>query len=134
MFTSDPTKYFSRTLIKFDRYHNRNIIVLKPNCEFLMWKFPSSITETRRLIMPKKRRINAFSLFYSHYLEATQNFMNHYSGITSKQSKPKIRKRVTEILKIWNYADKRIHFEYERLAFQFKLGNYLNIPTYNTKI
>lgn len=131
-----PTNYFTRTLIKFDKHHNRNILVLKPNCEFLMWKFPPSIIELQCLTIPNNVRVenaNGYLLFYCHYLAAQKIIIQ-----SSKQYRQRrIRRRVrqsTEIRKIWNSADKQIHFEYEKLAFQFKLGNYLNIQTDSIKM
>jgi hypothetical protein len=120
MFISDLTNYFSRALIKFDKYNNRNVIILKPNCEFLMWKFPTSIIETQYLTH-NSSKFNGFTFFGLHYIEAVKKSTDHYSGKASKRIRIRLN---AEIQRIWNIADKEIRLEYEKLAFQLKLGNY----------
>lgn len=111
---------FFRALIKFDKYNNKNIIILKPNCEFLLWKFPTSIIEAQYLTR-KTSKLNGFTFFGLHYIEAVKKSTDHYSGKASKSRRIRLN---TEIQKIWNIADKEIRLEYEKLAFQLKFGNY----------
>lgn len=124
------SNYSTRTLIKFDKHHCRNILVLKPNCEFLMWEFPSIIANSRYVRRTKRnnrrvKNINGFLLFYRHYLAAQKKYMQRPIRNGVEQS--------VEIRKTWNCAGKQIHDVYEKLAFQLKFGNYLNIQTYSIK-
>ncbi|CAB4428854.1 unnamed protein product [Rhizophagus irregularis] len=115
------SNYSTRTLIKFDKHHDRNILVLKPNCEFLMWKFPPVIANNRNMRSFKRnnRRVNGFLLFCRHYL-AAQKIMDQSSKQYRQRRIRRGVKQSAEIWKIWNSADKQIHFEYEKFAFQLK--------------
>ncbi|GBC06662.1 hypothetical protein RclHR1_00070029 [Rhizophagus clarus] len=99
---SEP-RFRVRSLIRSNNGQNKNVVVLRPNYEFLMWKLPSKqeILETKI----SEVQLNGFKLFKMHYLKAFKGGVN-----LSKFDQ-------AEISKTWEDADKEIHFEYEKLAF-----------------
>lgn len=82
----------------------KQIIVLKPNYEFLMWKLQIKLEK----YTPKN--LKPFSLFYDHYAKAT----NHSQKKTKKYKKFKL-----EIINAWNNADREVRIEYNELASLF---------------
>ncbi|PKY32426.1 hypothetical protein RhiirB3_450601 [Rhizophagus irregularis] len=94
------------------------IIVLKPNYEFLKWKVQIELGRYT------SKRLDPFFLFYYHYAEA----MNH-----SQKKSIKYKKLKSEVIKAWNNADKVVHKKYNELASLFlnlNLGLNFSMKTY----
>src|SRR4051812_44040545 len=75
----------------------KQIIVLKPNCEFLTWKLSSTEINS-----------SPFQLFKQHYLEAMENYLKYSQGSENASNVNK------EIIEAWNY-DKQVREEYGKL-------------------
>src|SRR5436189_1428978 len=76
----------------------KQIIVLKPNCEFLTWNLSST-----------KINSSPFQLFKQHYLKA----MKHYNPGNDLY----VNNVNNEIIEAWNY-DKQVREEYEELSME----------------
>jgi hypothetical protein len=79
----------------------KQIIVLKPNYEFLIWELQIDMGK----YIPKD--LNPFFLFYDHYTKA----MNH-----SQKKSNMYKKFKSEIIKAWNNADEEVRIKYNELA------------------
>ncbi|PKK80860.1 hypothetical protein RhiirC2_841372 [Rhizophagus irregularis] len=88
------------------------IIILKPNYEFLIWKL-----ELSQYVVC----VSPFQLFKRHYLKATYNLRK----ISNKSSRLK-----KEMSKAWNCADIEVHLKYIKLASlhnSFSMDLHLNL-------
>ncbi|CAB4486444.1 hypothetical protein RhiirA1_387255 [Rhizophagus irregularis] len=80
-----------------DESQNKNVIVLRPDYEFLMWPIPSE--------PEPENQLTSFELFELHYHNAFEQGVN-LSELNQ-----------AEVHKAWDSADKEIHFEYKKLAY-----------------
>ncbi|CAG8478401.1 4260_t:CDS:2 [Funneliformis caledonium] len=84
---------------------NGNIVVLKPDYVFLMWKLPT------RIISPN----DAYNLFRDNYLEATRSIQRDLN----------VDKEIAEA---WKNADDKVRKEYEKLCFLNKIPHPSTLP------
>jgi len=80
------------------------IVILKPNCEFLMWELSTSKFHRRNIT-----RLNPFMLFKIDI----QEIMN------KKSLRPNFNNR--KIIETWSNADEEVRLEYENLYLQYIL-------------
>ncbi|CAG8478419.1 4261_t:CDS:2 [Funneliformis caledonium] len=81
----------------------KNVVVLKPNREFLMWS-PSSSTIERNVRYTTSRNLidqNSFHIFKQHYLEAL-------NGKGKRDDISKFNRVHKEIVEAWKNADKEV--------------------------
>ncbi|CAG8464149.1 10784_t:CDS:2 [Funneliformis mosseae] len=89
----------------------KNVVVLKPNREFLMWS-PSSSTIERNVRYTTSRNLidqNSFHIFKQHYLEAL-------NGKGNRDDISKLNRVHNEIVEAWKNADKEVIEEYRNLS------------------
>ncbi|RIA88136.1 hypothetical protein C1645_826781 [Glomus cerebriforme] len=87
-----------RCLYNFDKdTSEKQIIVLKSNYEFLMWKLPSTELDISIKLRP-------FQLFRKHFLEATSEYLQGGS------------RNAAEIVEAWDCSDIKVREEYSKLC------------------
>ncbi|PKY16304.1 hypothetical protein RhiirB3_428647 [Rhizophagus irregularis] len=95
---------------KKDTFENQ-IIVLKPNFEFLLWNL--TFTE----IKYTSKNLSPFQLFRKHYMDSING--------------PKLNQIIAEIDKAWSIANKDVHVMYFKLALRLNNSIMRNLGNYN---
>ena len=97
---------------------SKQIIVLKPNYEFLMWELPSIEIELENY-PPEK--FEPFQLFRNHYLGAIKDHPN------TTEEASKLDEEITEA---WNHSDEQVHEVYKKFCSSLQELRIRNIIRY----